>query len=79
MKTIRFFLSDNFHFLVVKFSVYLNRRVFVKVFEHVKNRSTTRWKQEVKRTCLNGITRLGTHQVKSNQRAAMFIDHFLSF
>ena len=25
----RIFLSENFHFLVVKFSVYLNRRVFV--------------------------------------------------
>ena len=24
-------LSENFHFLVVKFSVYLNRRVFVMV------------------------------------------------
>ena len=24
-----FFLSENFYFLVVKFSVYLNRRVFV--------------------------------------------------
>ena len=24
-----FFLSENFHFLVVKFSVYLNRRVYV--------------------------------------------------
>ena len=29
MKNIRLFLSENFHFLVVKFSVYLNRRVFV--------------------------------------------------
>ena len=29
MKNIRIFLSENFHFLVVKFSVYLNRRVFV--------------------------------------------------
>ena len=29
MKNIRFFLSENFHFLVVNFSVYLNRRVFV--------------------------------------------------
>ena len=28
MKNIRIF-SENFHFLVVKFSVYLNRRVFV--------------------------------------------------
>ena len=27
-KNIRF-LSENFHFLVVKFSIYLNRRVFV--------------------------------------------------
>ena len=25
----KIFLSENFHFLVVKFSVYLNRRVFV--------------------------------------------------
>ena len=29
MKNIRIFLSENFHFLVVKFSVYSNRRVFV--------------------------------------------------
>ena len=29
MKNIRAFLSVNFHFLVVKFSVYLNRRVFI--------------------------------------------------
>ena len=29
MKNIRFFLSENFQFLVVKFSVYLNRLVFV--------------------------------------------------
>ena len=31
MKNIKFFLSENFHFLVVKFSVYLNRRVFVMI------------------------------------------------
>ena len=29
MKNIRIFLSESFHFLVVKFSVYLNRIVFV--------------------------------------------------
>ena len=29
MKKNQKFLSENFHFLVVKFSVYLNRRVFV--------------------------------------------------
>ena len=32
MKNIRIFISENFHFLVVKVSVYLNRRVFVMVF-----------------------------------------------
>ena len=29
MKNIRVFLSENFQFLVVKFSIYLNRRVCV--------------------------------------------------
>ena len=29
MKNIRIFYFENFHFLVVNFSVYLNRRVFV--------------------------------------------------
>ena len=29
MKNIRIFLSEYFNFLVVKFSIYLNRRVFV--------------------------------------------------
>ena len=29
MKNIRIFLPENFHFLVVKFSIYLNRHVFV--------------------------------------------------
>ena len=29
MKKYQNFLSENFHFLVVKFSVYLNRHVFV--------------------------------------------------
>ena len=28
------FLSENFHILVVKCSVYLNRRVFVMIFQH---------------------------------------------
>ena len=31
MTNIRIFLSENFHFLEVKFSKYLNRRVFVMV------------------------------------------------
>ena len=30
-KIAEFFLSENFQFLVVKFSIYLNRRVFVMV------------------------------------------------
>ena len=29
MKNIGVFLSENFHFLEIKFSIYLNRRVFV--------------------------------------------------
>ena len=29
MKNIRVFLNENFQFLEVKFSIYLNRRVFV--------------------------------------------------
>ena len=31
MKNISIFLSEKFHFLVVKFSVYLNRHVFVMI------------------------------------------------
>ena len=31
MTNIRFFLSENFHFLLVKFAVYLNRQVFVSL------------------------------------------------
>ena len=33
MKKIRIFLSENFHFLVAKFSVYLNRHVFVMILK----------------------------------------------
>ena len=33
MKNIRFFLSENFQFLEVKFSIHLNRRVFVMSFQ----------------------------------------------
>ena len=48
MKSIRFLLSENFQFLVVKFSVNLNRRVFVMKPErshsnaenHSKNRKS---------------------------------------
>ena len=35
MKNIRIFLSENFHFLVVKFSVYLNKHVFVMRIGHI--------------------------------------------
>ena len=39
MKNIRFFLSEICHFLVVKFSVYLNRRVFVMlIMNHLVKR-----------------------------------------
>ena len=39
MKNIRSFHQKNFHFLVVKFSVYLNRRVFVMNFDLLTNGS----------------------------------------
>ena len=32
MKNIRVFLSENFQFLEMKFSIYLNRRVFVMFY-----------------------------------------------
>ena len=32
MKNIQYFLPENFHFLVVKFSIYLNRHVFLMFF-----------------------------------------------
>ena len=35
MKNIRIFCLKKFHFLVVKFSVYLNRRVFVMITDLV--------------------------------------------
>ena len=35
MKNIRVFLSENFQFLEVKFSLYLNRRVFVMGFNEI--------------------------------------------
>ena len=41
MKNIRFFLSENVHFFVMKFSVYFNRRVFVMLdfFTSIEHRS----------------------------------------
>ena len=36
MKNIRVFLSENFQFLEIKFSIYLNRRVFV-IIHNVKS------------------------------------------
>ena len=35
MKNIRIFLSENFHFLVVKFSVYLNWACFRNRYEYI--------------------------------------------
>ena len=36
MKNIRVFLSENFQFLEVKFSIYLNRCVFVMLLDVLK-------------------------------------------
>ena len=40
MKNIRFVLSGNFQFLVVKFSIYLNRPVFVM-------QANTEWSEDI--------------------------------
>ena len=37
MKKYQNFISENFHFVVVQFSVYLNRRGFVKDFTGTNN------------------------------------------
>ena len=37
------FLSENFHFLMVKFSIYLNRRVFVMFLRFCKCSVVIRW------------------------------------
>ena len=37
MKNIRIFLSENFRFLVVKFSLYLNRHVFIMHLNYRNN------------------------------------------
>ena len=47
MKNIRVFLSERFQFLEVKFSIYLNRRVFVMQ----KVKSTGQFGQLTKLTC----------------------------
>ena len=36
MKNIRFFLPENFQFLEVQFSIYLNRRVFVMGYQSTR-------------------------------------------
>ena len=40
------FLSENCHFLVVKFSVYLNRRVFVMTFPSTNQIARNVYKDE---------------------------------
>ena len=50
MKNIRFFLSENFHFGGgggVKFSMYLNRRVFVMSFFLSEDQAGTAYKKQV--------------------------------
>ena len=54
MKNINFFLSENFQFLVVKFSIYLNRRVFVMININVKlyiSAPSTSWFYMVQTDC----------------------------
>ena len=49
MKNIRFFfLSENFQFLVMKFSIYLNKGVFVKVLWIAKYLKLVKGNQPIK-------------------------------
>ena len=61
------FLSGNFHFLVVKFSVYLNRRVFVMGLCRVIY------------TTLSGLNcDLKSEQITANVQTAIFISNHLN-
>ena len=51
IKKYQIFLSENFHFLVVKFSAYLNRLVFVMVFVILTS-------SEIKANCRSSETNL---------------------
>ena len=44
-----FFLSENFHFWVIKFSVHLNRHVFVMVLNKVSDRNVIQARPETLR------------------------------
>ena len=57
MKNISFFfLSENFPFLVVKFSVYLNRRVFIMSYIFCHYYHETQMKAELEKKSSNTIT-----------------------
>ena len=45
MKNIRVFLSENFQFLEVKFSIYLNRHVYVMNYKKKKKIKTKKKKK----------------------------------
>ena len=53
-KNIKRFLSENFQFLEVKFSIYLNRRVFVMNIEKT-NATYERTDTQTKKKCNRGI------------------------
>ena len=46
------FFTENFHFLVVKFSVYLNRHVFVIIRNYYKMLSVEIFTQHAKTKCV---------------------------
>ena len=60
MKNIRIFLSENFHFLVVKFSVYLNRHAFVMDYANAV-RLKTLWIVGYSESALRRMVRLHTY------------------
>ena len=69
MKNIRVFLSENFPSLVVKFSIYLNRRVFVMFyfrFSQKKKKKNARMSNYLKSLCVKNRGFMNTVLIQYN-------------
>ena len=72
------FLSENFHFLVVKFSVYLNRRVFVMLsprWEHLSESTLS----HVDAHLINSVYVFESHEAISFRHALLLSDWKYTF
>ena len=60
------FLSENFHFLVVQFSVYLNRRIFVMIQKKKKKKNNK--KQQHKKRHIRNQQRTNKEELQHRSR-----------